>query len=135
MTCVHVLPGHNAELSGLGSSCCQHGGEEAHRAWCIPVPIYAQTQYYYIKGWTSSRTNSLLFDQPGAHHNPQRDPFPSEQWTAQDASASGFHLSPTLLATLRGTWHPLKWSYGAVPMPLTWFEYVHPCDKPCGSYQ
>lgn len=35
------------------------------------------TQYYYIKTWRDHRINSLMFDQPGAHHNPQRDPMPS----------------------------------------------------------
>lgn len=35
------------------------------------------THYDYVKTWRNHRINSLMFDQPGAHHNPQRDPLPS----------------------------------------------------------
>lgn len=35
------------------------------------------TRYDYVKTWRDYRINSLMFDQPGAHHNPQRDPLPS----------------------------------------------------------
>jgi hypothetical protein len=73
-----------------------------------------------VKSWTPTRINSLLFDQPGAHHNPQRDPYPSQQWVAEDATVGPFQLSRTLLSTLKGTWRPVKWSRGARPMPLTW---------------
>jgi Transmembrane protein 43 len=31
--------------------------------------------YYYQKSWRSHPVPSLLFDQPGAHHNPLRAPF------------------------------------------------------------
>jgi len=31
--------------------------------------------YTYTKGWVSHPINSLLFDQPAAHHNPQRQPI------------------------------------------------------------
>ena len=29
--------------------------------------------YDYYKGWRNTRVNSLLFDQPAGHWNPQRD--------------------------------------------------------------
>lgn len=41
-------------------------------------------QYHYIKAWRSHRINSLLFDQPGAHHNPQRDPMPGRTFVGED---------------------------------------------------
>lgn len=44
--------------------------EESYQCDCVSV-------YNYVKSWRSHRINSLLFDQPGAHHNPQRDPMPS----------------------------------------------------------
>eukprot|EP00584_Thalassiosira_punctigera_P014797 CAMPEP_0172553576 /NCGR_PEP_ID=MMETSP1067-20121228/51286_1 /TAXON_ID=265564 ORGANISM="Thalassiosira punctigera, Strain Tpunct2005C2" /NCGR_SAMPLE_ID=MMETSP1067 /ASSEMBLY_ACC=CAM_ASM_000444 /LENGTH=562 /DNA_ID=CAMNT_0013341787 /DNA_START=41 /DNA_END=1729 /DNA_ORIENTATION=+ len=44
--------------------------EERYQCNCI-------TEYNYVKSWTNRRINSLGFDQPGAHHNPQRDPMPS----------------------------------------------------------
>ena len=28
-------------------------------------------EFVYVKGWRNHRINSLLFDQPAAHHNPQ----------------------------------------------------------------
>ncbi len=43
--------------------------EENYQCNCV-------IQYDYIKAWRSYRINSLLFDQPGAHYNPQRDPMP-----------------------------------------------------------
>lgn len=36
-----------------------------------------ETTYYYTKGWRPSTIPSIFFNQPGAHHNPQRDPYPS----------------------------------------------------------
>lgn len=42
--------------------------------------------YYYSKMWSPIKINSLLFDQPFAHHNPQRDPFPTYSLT----TPSGF---------------------------------------------
>lgn len=47
-------------------------------------------QYDYVKSWKSHRVNSFLFDQPGAHHNPQRDPMPSRMFVDEDAKLT-FH--------------------------------------------
>ncbi|KAL9185792.1 hypothetical protein ACHAXT_003569 [Thalassiosira profunda] len=47
-------------------------------------------QYDYVKAWRNYRINSLLFDQPGAHHNPQRDPMPSRTFVGEDAKLT-FH--------------------------------------------
>ncbi|KAL3802138.1 hypothetical protein ACHAW5_000223 [Stephanodiscus triporus] len=44
--------------------------EESYQCDCV-------ARYDYVKAWRGYRINSLLFDQPGAHHNPQRDPMPS----------------------------------------------------------
>lgn len=52
------------------------------------------TTFSYIKGWKSFRINSLLFDQPGAHHNPQRDPMPSTTFVANDVTLT-FHEDST----------------------------------------
>jgi len=55
--------------------------------------------FTYTKTWRTHRINSLLFDQPGAHHNPQRDPFPS--WTVNSGDAktvpSDIHLPAEML--------------------------------------
>ncbi len=60
----------------------------------------------YVKGWRSHRINSLLFDQPSAHHNPQRDPYPSSSMFSSDARIGDVALRVEVLnnkhATLRG---------------------------------
>mmetsp|Transcript_16547 Transcript_16547/g.25016 ORF Transcript_16547/g.25016 Transcript_16547/m.25016 type:complete len:541 (+) Transcript_16547:251-1873(+) len=53
--------------------------EESYQCNCI-------TTYNYIKGWKFRRIDSLLFNQPGAHHNPQRDPMPSTTFVGQDVT-------------------------------------------------
>lgn len=57
--------------------------EESYQCNCI-------TQYDYVKTWRDRRINSLMFDQPGAHHNPQRDPMPSRTFVSEDAELT-FH--------------------------------------------
>lgn len=47
-------------------------------------------QYNYVKRWRNHRINSFMFDQPGAHHNPQRDPMPSRMFVGQNAKLT-FH--------------------------------------------
>ena len=44
-----------------------------------------QRRYHYIKRWSSYRINSLFFNQPGAHYNPQRDPYPTETFLSRNA--------------------------------------------------
>ena len=49
--------------------------------------------YTYTKGWTSSPVNSLFFDQPAAHFNPQRRPVAAGRVdTAGITSARGFRI-------------------------------------------
>lgn len=52
--------------------------EESYQCDCV-------LQYDYVKAWRGYRINSLLFDQPGAHHNPQRDPMPSHTFVDDGA--------------------------------------------------
>mmetsp|Transcript_9464 Transcript_9464/g.16463 ORF Transcript_9464/g.16463 Transcript_9464/m.16463 type:complete len:574 (-) Transcript_9464:117-1838(-) len=52
--------------------------EERYQCNCVK-------HYDYIKAWRNRRINSLLFDQPGAHHNPQRDPMPSRVFVDDNA--------------------------------------------------
>mmetsp|Transcript_17966 Transcript_17966/g.25089 ORF Transcript_17966/g.25089 Transcript_17966/m.25089 type:complete len:396 (-) Transcript_17966:56-1243(-) len=42
--------------------------------------------YVYTKDWRTTIIPSIFFDQPFAHHNPLRDPFPSVSWSASSAS-------------------------------------------------
>jgi hypothetical protein len=41
-----------------------------------------QKQFVYQKGWRSTPWPSVLFNDPIAHHNPQRDPFPAHTFFA-----------------------------------------------------
>jgi hypothetical protein len=70
------------------------------------------TQYDYIKTWRDYRINSFLFDQPGAHYNPQRDPLPSATFLGDaivtvDSHYHGHenqvrvHLDPDMLTGIR----------------------------------
>ncbi len=53
--------------------------EESYQCDCV-------SRYDYVKGWRSHRINSLLFDQPGAHHNPMRDPMPTRTFADDRAT-------------------------------------------------
>ncbi|KAJ3118893.1 hypothetical protein HDU96_006544 [Phlyctochytrium bullatum] len=55
-------------------------------------------RYYYYKGWQSSPVPSLLFDQPAAHHNPQRDPFPRYSKVTPSARFGDFAVSSEVLS-------------------------------------
>ena len=63
--------------------------------------------YYYIKGWHSIRHPSLLFDQPFAHHNPQRDPAPSMSYSATGARFDAYHVSRPMIESMRAPWKQL----------------------------
>jgi len=59
--------------------------------------------YYYTKGWTSAPINSLFFDQPAAHHNPQRRPVSEGRVDATGiTSAAGFSISAPYMEGLKG---------------------------------
>ena len=75
------------------------------------------THYDYVKTWRDHRINSLLFDQPGAHYNPQRDPLPSATFLGEAIVTVGhghshdhsrrhreetrIHLDPNMLTGIR----------------------------------
>jgi len=56
------------------------------------------------------RINSLLFDQPAGHWNPQRDPYPSSTFVSQNAKVNGFDLHPSTLATLKSPSEWVEWT-------------------------
>lgn len=74
-------------------------------------------QYHYLKTWSSHRVTSLFFDQPGAHHNPQRDPYPSKLFVSEDTvltssseSGMGLHIFPELVAHAKASTQKVRWS-------------------------
>ena len=57
--------------------------------------------YTYTKGWTSSPINSLFFDQPAAHHNPQRRPVAAGFVDSTGVrSTNGFTISAEMMGSL-----------------------------------
>jgi len=62
---------------------CDRCGRDNHECNC-------RTTYFYTKEWTSHRINSLIFEQPAAHYNPQRDPFPSKSFAASTVKVNDF---------------------------------------------
>jgi len=77
--------------------------------------------FSYVKAWRSHRINSLLFDQPAAHHNPQRDPYPSSSIFSSDARIGDVALGAEVLdnghATLRARSRRVNWTATAARQP------------------
>jgi hypothetical protein len=58
--------------------------------------------YYYSKQWVPTPLISLGYDQPAAHHNPLRNPYPSGTVDQVDVTLnSGFTLPAPLAASVR----------------------------------
>ena len=75
--------------------------------------------YEYVKAWRSHRILSIGFDQPGNHHNPMRDPFPSQRVHAHNAEAGVFHVDHAVMSTFFRT-------YGSI---LTFILHIN--EVPC----
>lgn len=78
------------------------------------------TEYSYEKRWRGNRISSRFFDQSAAHHNPQRDPFPSETFTASVARAvteDGIEalVEREVLMQTRASWRSVDWTLDALP--------------------
>ncbi|KAJ3104336.1 hypothetical protein HDU97_009309 [Phlyctochytrium planicorne] len=54
--------------------------------------------YYYYKGWHTTRIPSIFFDQPAAHHNPQRDPYPASSFIPTSAQFGNFQVPSSILS-------------------------------------
>jgi len=92
------------------------GKEESYSCNCV-------TKYHYTKGWRSHRISSLTFDQPAAHNNPMRDPYPSHRFVAQDASIGSIKMLPEVINNKHGAFrareHPVEWTREAKRVALT----------------
>src|SRR5262249_13679012 len=53
--------------------------------------------YVYSKNWRTMLIHSIFFDQPFAHNNPLRDPFPSMLWTSSSASIGPYSVSSDII--------------------------------------
>jgi len=56
--------------------------------------------YYYLLGWEPYPVMSVLFDQPFAHNNPQRDPYPGREYISSSASVGPYTVPEPLLRKL-----------------------------------
>jgi len=54
--------------------------------------------YYYTKGWEKHHINSLFFDQPAAHHNPDRPLYSSGVISSTDVGTPRGYLIPASVA-------------------------------------
>jgi len=102
---------------------CHSGSGKSKRSYrCNCVVTYT-----YSKGWRSRRHNSLLFNQPAAHYNPQRDPFPAASFTSTNAKIGQAHVLPEIIdnphAFFRTSQHRLDWTHGA-QRPPRWFDPI-----------
>jgi hypothetical protein len=117
--------------------------EESYECNCV-------TSYSYYKTWFPYLISSFMFDQPGAHHNPQRNPLPAskfyidkplevsvveEQYNYDDhkhTQASGSKpattsttakvmLPPSLFHNLQLPKRKINWVRGGVPNPPGFF--------------
>ena len=94
-------------------------GSESERTYKCNCVI----RYDYTKGWTNFRINSLLFNQPAAHYNPQRDPFPSQKIVSQNAQVNGFSLDPALIDNLKAQTFSIDWNEEAQRQDQ-WYDSV-----------
>lgn len=56
--------------------------------------------YFYTLGWRSSPLLSLTYDQPAAHHNPLRAPFPAQAFSIKSARVGGYKLDSDLIGRM-----------------------------------
>ncbi|KAJ3234824.1 hypothetical protein HDU81_001094 [Chytriomyces hyalinus] len=60
--------------------------------------------YSYAKNWISYTIPSFAFDQPAAHHNPLRDPFPSQTTTASFMTLGDYTVDGSVLESANDGW-------------------------------
>jgi hypothetical protein len=97
-----------------------------------PVPLVVSilqttVTYVYTLGWRSSQIVSLFFDQPAAHHNPLRDPFPSASVTAGGGRIGAYTIrDATLIKQLIGLSPNLPATFGSsgAEVPREFFRSV-----------
>jgi len=58
-------------------------------------------EYYYVKGWHSHPIISTFFNQPFAHHNPTRNPFPSHDWQVETAQLGAYTLGKQIISSIQ----------------------------------
>lgn len=67
-----------------------------------PVLIQTTVTYVYTIGWRNHRIVSLFYDQPAAHHNPQRDPFPAGTEIVDGGRVGNYFIAHNSLTQVRG---------------------------------
>jgi len=82
-------------------------------------------EYSYVKGWYSHLILSMTFDQPAAHHNPMRDPFPSKSFSASKSIVqygnAKVDLPSTLIQNTKANYHKVIWTPSGAPPPPNFF--------------
>jgi len=105
--CEKANCGYSNKDSCMQSPCC---------SWYTGESIYeTEISYSYHKGWKRTRINALMFDNPIAYYNPQRDPAPSVQYapdslvdiSAGDYGQQGIRVRSHDLAPVLSPWQNL----------------------------
>lgn len=87
------------------------------------------SHFDYIKNWRPFRVNSMFFDQPGAHYNPMRDPFPSLYMPSTDVLLD--------ITTTEGTATKIAISQGLIEInksPWSWVDFGRYESSNSGSW-
>lgn len=94
----------NVDCSRLSLSSCEQNS-------CCNIKqgddiLETTTSYTYHKGWRPTLINSLVFDNPVAYHNPQRNPISSNTyWTTNDIQLNkNINIKPYLIENVLSTW-------------------------------
>jgi len=106
-TCYRNVRGENGESK-----------KESYSCNCV-------RQYSYSKMWRSYRTNSLLFNQPAAHFNPQRDPYPTGHvfYSNDVVISDDAKIDKSLLETIKSSSRPIVWTATSQRNPK-WYDFM-----------
>jgi hypothetical protein len=123
------------ELTMQNCETCHRSGRDSEgNSYTESYDCNCSLTYYYVKSWSSMRVSSILFDQPAGHHNPQRDPYPSKYFVAQDTvlagsgkgsgKGSGIYLDPGVLnnehSSVRAKSRAVNWTTAATREASLW---------------
>jgi len=80
-------------------------------------------QFDYVKSWSPFLVNSLFFDQPAAHYNPQRNPLPSQSFHSHNVTGImgniSINLSPKMFdgRIRQSRARSVRWTKHGTPTP------------------
>jgi len=111
---------HKTESCETCTRTDSEGNSESYQCNCV-------TTFHYTKGWRNHRILSVMFDQPAAHHNPQRNPYPPDTYGSSNARLGAYPLKHELImnphGAFRATRRRVEWTRGAQREPQ-WYDFI-----------